>query len=196
MNPYHLVVMGVSYGGLNALSHILSRLPKNFEIPIVIVQHMGESPSGMLSDLLGRESKNTVKEAEQREVIKKSTIYIAPPSYHLLIEDGAIFSFSDEPKVNFSRPSIDVLFESAADVFRNHLIGVVLTGANSDGAQGLKCIKELGGLIVVQDPKTAVADAMPRAAIAATQVDHVLDLTGIADFLVSLNMITEVKGFE
>jgi two-component system chemotaxis response regulator CheB len=122
-----------------------------------------------------------IKYAEDKEKIRKGCVYIAPPDYHLLIEDDRTFSLSVDAPVNYSRPSIDVLFESASDVFSEHIIGIILTGANSDGSLGLKRIKERGGLTIVQSPQSAEYPVMPTAAIAETDVDYVLDIEEIAD---------------
>ena len=127
--------------------------------------------------------KSRVKQADEKEKIVPAMIYIAPPNYHLLVEDDRTFSLSVDELVNFSRPSIDVLFESAADAYGKRLIGIILTGANSDGSNGLKKIKECGGMAIVQDPESSEADTMPRAAIKATKVDYVLPLEEIGTFL-------------
>jgi two-component system chemotaxis response regulator CheB len=183
---YEAAVLGVSAGGLQALMKIIPALPAAFPLPIAIVQHLGVRSDAYLAGLLNRNSAIEVKEAEDKETLSPGTAYLAPAGYHLLIEPDKSFSLSVDDKVNFSRPSIDLLFESAADAFGETLIGVVLTGANSDGAQGLKAIKRRGGLAVVQNPKTAEASFMPRAAIAATAVDHIVELEHIAMLLLKL----------
>lgn len=182
---FQAIVIGCSYGGLQALEKILSELPKGFPIPLAVVQHISPNPGGLLASLLGRTANLTVKEAEDKETVAPGTIYLAPPDYHLLIERGAAFSLSSDEKVNYSRPSIDVLFESAADAYGPGLMGVILTGANADGAIGLKRIKEQGGFTVVQDPRTAAASEMPRAAIEQTGPDLVIPLEEIGPFLAS-----------
>lgn len=172
-------VIGVSAGGLHALKTILPALPAALPLSIAIVQH-GAQPNAYLADYLNRLSAIVVKEAEDKETMLSGTAYLAPAGYHLLIEPDRSFSLSVDEKVNFSRPSIDLLFESAADVFGEALIGIILTGANSDGARGLKAIKRHGGLVIVQDPKTAEAPFMPRAALRALTVDHVVNLERMA----------------
>jgi two-component system, chemotaxis family, protein-glutamate methylesterase/glutaminase len=172
---YEAVVIGASAGGLQTLKAILPALGPGFPLPIVIVAHVDERSDGFLVEYLNRLSAILVKEAEDKEPLRGGTAYMAPPGYHLLIEADRTLSLSVDGRENFSRPSIDVLFESAAAVFRNSLIGVVLSGANADGAQGLKAIKERGGLAVVQNPHTAEASAMPKAALEATPVDHILE---------------------
>lgn len=184
---YRAVVIGASAGGIHAIKAIIMALPGNFHLPIIIVQHISPLSDNYWITLMDSLSALTVKEADEKEKIRKGTIYITPPNYHLLIERDETFSLSIDPKVNYARPSIDVLFESAADVYKDHLIGVILTGANSDGANGLRRIKEYGGLAIVQDPATAESASMPAAAIAATQVDYILPLEEIVDVLITLD---------
>ena len=179
--------MGVSAGGMSALSTVLSRLPDDFALPIIIVQHMDPDSRDHLPDHLDRKCNIQVKEAEDKENIMSGVAYIAPPNYHLLLEEDRTFSLSVDDAVNYSRPSIDVMFETAADVYKRRLVGVVLTGANADGSKGLKMIKAIGGLAVVQDPATARVDYMPKAAIASTKVDHILPLEEIASLITELS---------
>ena len=179
---YEAVVMGASAGGLDALRRILSGLDESFPLPIVIVQHMAAS-SGYLAELLDEACRIRVKEADEKEALAAGVAYLAPAGYHLLVEPERTLSLTVDGKVNFSRPSIDLLFETAADAFGPALIGVVLTGANADGAAGLRKIKAAGGLAIVQDPAEAQARAMPAAAIAAAPVDHVAPLVAIGDLL-------------
>lgn len=180
---YEAIVMGVSAGGIEALSLILPALSAPFPLPIAIVQHRDERGDGYLSQHLNSLSQITVKEAEDKEPLASGHAYIAPAGYHMLIEPDHSLALSVDPKVNYARPSIDVLFESAADAYGDTLIGVILTGANFDGAQGLKAIKARGGLCIVQDPLTAQVETMPKAALAATLVDHVVPLPEIASLL-------------
>ena len=188
---YQAVVIGVSAGGLEALKVILPALPASFPFPIAVVQHRDECSDGFLAEYLDRMSAVTVSEAEDKEPLCAGHAYMAPAGYHLLIESDRSFSLSVDPRVNYSCPSIDVLFESAADAFGESLIGIVLTGANADGAQGLKAIKARGGLAIVQDPTTAQATAMPRAALEATPVDYLVDLQQIAPLLVRVATLRE-----
>lgn len=183
---FDAVVMGVSAGGLKALQTVLPALPAGFPLPVVVVQHLGPGSDDFLTRYLDERTAMRVKEADEKETVAPGTVYIAPANYHLLVEDDRTFSLTLENRVNFSRPSIDILFETAADVFCPRLIGVVLTGANNDGSMGLACIKKKGGLAVVQDPATAEADAMPRAAIKAVDVDFILPLETIGPFLANL----------
>ena len=164
---FSAVVIGSSAGGMRAVTAVLSKLPVSFAPTIAIVQHIDDRSDGFLSEYLNRASAIAVKEAEDKEPLRPGTAYVAPPGYHLLIEPGGIFSLSIDERVNFVRPAADVLFESAADVFGDGLIGVVLTGANADGAHGLKHIKKRGGFAIVQNPKTAESKCMPEAALAS-----------------------------
>ena len=180
---YEVIVIGVSAGGMKALRKIIPKLPLNFPSPIAIVQHLYPHSDDFLVTDLNERSKLTVKQADEKEKLKPGFVYFAPSNYHLLIENDKTFSLSVNDLVNFARPAIDVLFETAAEAFKEKTLGIVLTGANHDGSQGAKKIKEYGGLVIVQDPESAEADIMPRAAIEAAKVDFVLDLDKIVDFL-------------
>ena len=180
---YRAVVIGASAGGLAAVSTILSEIKSTFCVPILLAQHISPHVESHLANHFQSKTTLTVKEAEDKDPIKRGNLYIAPPNYHLLVEFDGCTALSIDPPVNYSRPSIDVLFESAADYFGKELIGIILTGANSDGAAGLKRIKERGGMTVVQSVETAEAQAMPQAAIAAVDVDHIIPLESIAHFL-------------
>jgi two-component system, chemotaxis family, protein-glutamate methylesterase/glutaminase len=184
---YEAVVMGVSAGGLEALRTVLSALPASFCLPIAIVQHMGEQSDNYLCEFLDKMSAISVKEAEDKEPFSGACAYIAPPGYHLLVEPDRTLSLSVDPRVNYSCPSVDVLFESAAEAFGEALIGVVLTGANHDGALGLKSVKDHGGLAIVQNPATALSACMPRAAMDATKVDHIVEIEQLAPLLIQLH---------
>lgn len=182
---HELVVVGTSLGGLTALRSLLSNLAANFPLAIAIVQHRHRDTEHMLSEFLRQCTPLPVKEVEDKDELKPSQIYLAPVDYHLLVEPDYFTLSTDEP-VQFARPSIDVLFESAADAFGAGVIGVLLTGANHDGAQGIATIKKRGGWTIVQDPTTAECGVMPQAAIAATKVDMVLPLSEIAPYLTKL----------
>jgi two-component system, chemotaxis family, protein-glutamate methylesterase/glutaminase len=190
---YAAVVIGVSAGGMEALKVLLPALPASFPLPIAIVQHRDERSDDFLAAYLNKMAGIVVREAEDKEPLCAGHAYLAPAGYHLLIESDRSFSLSVDVRINHSCPSIDVLFESAADVFAESLIGIVLTGANADGAQGLKAIKDRGGLAIVQDPGSAEAVAMPRAALAATPVDHVVDLAQIAPLLLRIGAPREER---
>lgn len=177
---YKLIVIGTSAGGMEALKNLLPVFPPAFPVPIVIVQHISSLSNGFMIQYLNSISSVRVKEAEEKEVLCAGTVYFAPPNYHLLIEDNYTLSLTVEKKVNYARPSIDVLFESAAYTYGNALIGVVLTGANNDGAKGLAVIKKTGGYTIVQSPETAYSDSMPRSAIDATAPDRIIPIEEIA----------------
>ena len=146
------IVIGASAGALEALSNLLPGLPADYRLPILIVVHLPSDTTSLLAELLRARCAIRVREAEDKEPIEPGVAYFAPPDYHLLVEQDKRLSLSDDEPVLFSRPSIDVLFESAADAYGSSLIGVVLTGANSDGAKGLKAVVEAGGAAVVQSP--------------------------------------------
>ena len=182
---YELIVIGTSQGGLHALSTIVASFPKDFRLPVAVVQHRSKDSDDSMATFLRECGPLPVREVEDKEAIQSGWIYIAPPDYHLLV-DGNAFALSTEAPVAYSRPSIDVLFESAAESYGRRLVGVVLTGANADGTHGLARIKEFGGYAVVQDPATAESPPMPKAAIAGAKVDRVLPLEQIGPFLVKL----------
>lgn len=182
---YQIVVVGTSWGGLHALRTLISGLPGDFVVPLVIVQHRHRESNQLLATLLQEHTPMRVCEVEDKAPIEPGRVYIAPPDYHLLVERGTFSLTTDEP-VRFSRPSIDVTFESAADSYAEHVIGVVLTGANADGAIGLRRIADRGGVAVVQDPATAESAAMPAAALKAVPKARVLPLPEIARFLAAI----------
>lgn len=180
------IVIGSSAGGLHALKTIFSFLESDFSTPIIVVQHISPHSDNYITTHLNQICKIKVKEANEKESIENGTIYFSPPNFHLLIEENFTFSLTTEDRVNFARPSIDVLFETAAYAYRESLIGIVLTGANNDGATGLKKIKKLRGLTIVQDPKTAEVETMPSCAIKESKVDYILSLEEIAQLLIIL----------
>ena len=187
LGRFKAVVIGASAGGVDALGEIIARLPKNFPLPIIIVLHIpGDRPS-LLAELFGSTTQLRVKDADEKEILSPGTIYFASPNYHLLIERDLTFSLSQEEPVQYARPSIDVLFESAADAFGRHLIGVLLTGANQDGAEGLKRIHQTGGLALVQAPATAQFRAMPDAGYAS--LSSVINKNDIDKHILSLDEI-------
>lgn len=179
------VVMGSSLGGLSALQTVLAQLPANFILPIAIVLHRHKNSDFTLQRLLQEKSLLPIHEVEDKDEIVSGNVYLAPPDYHLLIEPGYFALSTDEP-VSYARPSIDVLFESAADIYAEQVIGVILTGANQDGIAGLKRVKARGGMTIVQEPATAESEIMPKAAISAVEVDEILPLRDIGHLLVTL----------
>jgi two-component system chemotaxis response regulator CheB len=184
---YEAIVIGVSSGGLNAMKIMFSLLPKDFNTPIIIVQHVSPRSDSQWIKILNSQSNLIIKEADEKENIEKGKVYIAPPNYHLMIEKDKTFSLTIDERVNFARPSIDVLFESAAEAYKSKLIGVILTGSNHDGTNGIKRIKECGGLTIVQNPETAESASMPAAAIAVMQPDHILPLERIINLLIQID---------
>lgn len=174
------VVMGGSAGGWEAISLILSRLPEDFPLPVAVVLHVHPDQGEDFAVRLGRTCKVRVRLAVEKDSILPGVVTLAPPDYHLLIEWDKSYALSADPKVCFSRPSIDVLFESAASVYGPALVGVLLTGASRDGSVGILRIKELGGITVVQAPETAEHPTMPRAAMEKASPQHVLSLEKIA----------------
>lgn len=184
---YRAIVIGTSAGGIEASVHILGKLPGTFALPIILVQHLHKDQDVVaLVQLYNDRVPVQVEEAEEKEQIQPGRVYLAPPDYHLLIERDETFSLSVDEKVNYSRPSIDVLFESAADVYGPSLIGVLMTGANHDGALGLRRIKQYGGMTLVEDPATAKFPEMPKSALACTEVDYVLPLDALGKVLFAL----------
>lgn len=180
-----IIVVGTSRGGLKALEALLSGLESDFVVPVVIVQHRGKDIEIGLCEYLARKSPLPVKEPEDKEPIVEGHVYLAPRDYHLLIEASS-FALSTDLPVGFARPSIDVLFESAASEYREQAIGVILTGGNQDGAQGLATIKARGGITIVEDPLTAAHRTMPDAALARCKPDWILPVNEIASRLTAL----------
>lgn len=186
LRAYELIVMGCSKGGMRATQIILETLTKDFPVPIVMVQHRYRNSNEALPQFLRRHSPLRVVDANDKQRIEKGTVYLAPADYHLMVERGGELSLSTDARVEHSRPSIDVLFESAADAYADAVVGVILTGANADGAQGVARIKQRGGFVIVQDPATAETPDMPQAAIKAARVDRILPLDRIGPLLVEL----------
>jgi two-component system chemotaxis response regulator CheB len=184
--PIKAVAIGASAGAVQALLTILPALPASFSLPILVVVHVPPDRSNMLVPLFQSKCRITVKEADDKEPVENGTIYFAPSDYHMLVEtDGCLALSTDEP-VNYSRPSIDVLFESAADFYGDSLAGVILTGANHDGAAGLKAVVDVGGVAIVENPNGAYASAMPNAALETTPSATIMNHEQIVTYLSSL----------
>ncbi|MBO3464060.1 chemotaxis protein CheB [Aetokthonos hydrillicola Thurmond2011] len=189
---FQLIVVGTSFGGLHALQILLKDLPKSFPVPIAVVIHRHKASDGaILTNLLQDYSQLLIKETQDKEDIIPGCVYLAPANYHLLVEGSRTapkhyFALSTDDPVTYARPSIDVLFETAANVYAENVIGVLLTGANHDGSHGLAKIKAYGGKTVVEEPSTAVCGIMPQAAIIAGVADRILPLEDIPDFLVKI----------
>jgi two-component system chemotaxis response regulator CheB len=185
MTKTSVIVIGASWGGLAALTRVISDLPSDFDVPVVIVQHRSRHADNLLAGLLQDATELTVVDVEDKDALLPGGVYIAPANYHMLIDNGHL-SLTTDPLVRFSRPSIDVTFMSAADTYPDSTIGVILTGANDDGARGLRHIVDRGGRAVVQDPATAESPVMPHAAQRSVPEATVVPLTGIAEALVRM----------
>ena len=183
---YSIVAIGTSWGGLMAMSKLLSEMPADFPIPIVIVQHRSKESDKLLPQLLQDATDLDVCEIEDKDPLEAGRVHVAPANYHVMLEAGYASLTIEEP-VRYSRPSIDVMFDSAADTYGAGAIGVVLTGANEDGARGLAHIVSRGGRALVQDPKTAEIPIMPLAAIREVPVAEVLPLEKLAPRLIELS---------
>jgi two-component system chemotaxis response regulator CheB len=177
------VVIGASAGAVEALSILLPALPPAYKLPVIIVVHLPPDKTSILADLFGEKCAIQVVEAEDKDRLQPGTVYFAPAGYHLLVEMDKTLSLSNDQPVFFSRPSIDVLFESAADAYGAALLAIILTGANQDGALGVQAVVRAGGRAIIQAPATAYASAMPEAAIALCPEAEILPLAGIARYL-------------
>jgi len=189
MNPragYSAVVVGASAGGVEALLRVYGMLPASFALPVLTVLHLPDDRHSQLAEVFARRMHRAAKEAVDKEDIQPGMFYFAGPGYHLSVEQDRSLSLSQEERVHYSRPSIDILFESAADAYGAQLVGVLLTGANEDGARGLATIGERGGLTIVQDPAEARVAIMPEAAMRLRRPDHILPLNGIGSLLAKL----------
>jgi two-component system chemotaxis response regulator CheB len=191
--PYDAIVIGTSAGGLDALGILLPLLEAKLPVPILIVQHISASSDSFMVTYFDRLCKLTVKEAEEKELLLPGFVYFAPPDYHLMVEDDWTVSLSNEEKVNYSRPSIDVLFETASWAFGRRLIGIILTGANWDGAAGCEIIKQNGGLTIVQDPATAAVARMPESVIERITPDYILSLVEMGNLINMIFSITPTQ---
>lgn len=180
------VIIGASAGALEALSLLLPTLPAGFPLPIFVVVHVPPDKDSVLADIFDAKCNLRAIEVEDKEPVQAGVIYFAPPNYHMLLEDRTTIVLSNEEEVLFSRPSIDVAMESAAEVWGGELTGILLTGANRDGAQGLQAISQAGGTVIVQSPDEAYAKAMPEAALALTPGARVMDLAEMSAYLMSI----------
>jgi two-component system chemotaxis response regulator CheB len=183
------VVIGTSAGGIEALDYLLPMIPANIDVPVFIVQHILASSDSYFVRMLKSKCQVRVKEACHTEEIMPGTVYFAPPDYHLLIDDNFTLALTMDEKVNFSRPSIDVLFESAADVYQQFLTGILLTGANNDGSKGLLKIHKNGGSTIVQNPSEAQVAEMPKSAIELFMPSKILLLSEIGELLQNINEV-------
>lgn len=186
-NSYKAVVIGGSAGSFQGITKILSQLPKSFPLPIIMCLHRLKHVRNGFVEALSIKSVVQVTEPYDKEPIKKGAVYLAPSNYHMSVELGNHFALSTEDMVNNSRPAIDITLGTSAYVYRDKLIGILLSGANRDGGLGMKLIKEKGGLTIVQEPSECMIDTMPRAALSMTQIDHVLRIDQIVEFLKELD---------
>lgn len=184
-----LIVIGASAGAVESLSSLLPNLPRDFPYPIVIVVHIPSERKSLLAELFNGRCALEVIEANDKQQLDPGTIYFAPPDYHLLVEDKGYLSLSNEEPVNFSRPSIDMLFQSAAEAYASDVIGIVLSGANADGAVGSKAIEVSGGEVLVQDPSESPVAEMPKAALAICSRAKTLRCEKMVEYLLSLRSI-------
>ena len=184
--PPALIAIGASAGGIEAISELLRALPRDFAIPVAIVVHLPPNRPSLLPQLFARHCALPVREAQDKEPISAGTVYVGPPGYHLMIEPGGLLSLSCDPPLNYSRPSLDLLYESAALAYRSGLLAIVLTGASADGAAGLQAVRRFDGAVWVQDPEEAQASIMPLAAIRQAGADKVLRLADMAALLPTL----------
>lgn len=183
---FKAIVIGVSTGGVAALKQLLPALPVDFPVPVLVVSHITPTADDGLAVLLNAHSAIRVKEADEEEQLLPGTVYLAPANYHLLVERKGCLALSIDPPVNFARPSVDVLFESAAEVYGPALIGIVLTGAGSDGSKGLLMIRQYGGVTVVQNPADAEMDSMPKKALELLSPDYLVALQELPALLIRL----------
>jgi two-component system, chemotaxis family, protein-glutamate methylesterase/glutaminase len=186
-NSYKAVVIGGSAGSFQGVIKILSQLPKGFPLPIIMCLHRLKHVRNGFVEALSIKSVVQVTEPHDKENIKKGSVYLAPANYHMSVELGNYFALSTEEMVNNSRPAIDITLGTCAFVYKEKLIGILLSGANKDGAFGMKQINERGGITIVQEPSECMIDTMPKAALAATGIDHVMKIDQIVDFLKELD---------
>ena len=186
-NQYKAVVIGGSAGSFQVINKLLATLPPDFELPIIMCLHRLKHVRHGFVEALNIKSAIEITEPEDKEPIKKGKIYLAPANYHLLIELGNTFALSTDEMMNNSRPAIDLTLETAAYVYKQRLIGILLSGANRDGAWGMKKIKDRGGMTVIQDPASCMIDTMPAAAQKLTSIDYTLSIAGLTDFFKELD---------
>lgn len=186
-NTYRAIVLGGSAGSFQGITKILSSIPDSFQLPIVMCLHRLKHVRNGFVEALSIKSTKPVTEPHDKEKLKKGKVYLAPSNYHLSIELGNNFALSTEDMVNNSRPSIDITLETAAYNYKQRLIGILLSGANKDGALGMKAIKERGGLTIVQDPNECMIKTMPESALEVTNIDYILKVKDIIEFLIELD---------
>jgi two-component system chemotaxis response regulator CheB len=186
-NSYKAVVIGGSAGSFQGMVKILSQLPKGFPLPIIMCLHRLKHVRNGFVEALSLKSVVQVTEPHDKENIKRGSVYLAPANYHMSVELGNYFALSTEEMINNSRPAIDITLGTCAFVYKEKLVGILLSGANKDGAQGMKQIQERGGLTIVQEPSECMIDTMPKAALAVAKIDHILKVDQIVEFLKELD---------
>lgn len=188
---YKALVIGGSAGSFQGIIKILSQIPTDFALPIIIAMHRLKHVRHGFVEVVSLKSQLKIVEPEDKEPVRKGVVYLAPANYHMSVELGNYFALSTEEMVNSSRPAIDITLSSAAYVYRNKLIGILLSGANRDGGMGMKNIKDKGGLTIVQEPAECMIDTMPKAALALTKIDHTLTIQQIIEFINELHQSTK-----
>jgi two-component system chemotaxis response regulator CheB len=186
VSGFEIVAMAASAGGLNALTHVLGALPRDFPVGILVVQHLDPRHRSLMAEILGRRTSLEVVEARHGERVRTGVVHVAPPDNHLLVDAAGVLTLTHTELVHFVRPSADLLFESAAASFRERAVAVVLSGSGSDGAMGVKAVKKMGGTVIVQDRESSEFAGMPEAALKTGAVDFVLPLAEIASALHTL----------
>lgn len=184
-----IIIIGGSAGSFKIVAQILASIHSNYRFPIIICTHRLRNLRSNFTEVLSINSKIRVKEVFDKEKISGSTAYIAPSNYHLLVEFGHHFCLSDEEGVNHSRPSIDITMDTVAEVFKERAIGILLSGANADGAEGMRKIKEMGGITIIQDPDTAEIKTMPESCLQLFSPDHIMDTDSIINFMLDIERI-------
>lgn len=193
-NKYKAVVIGGSAGSFQGITRILASLPKDFPLPIFLCLHRLKHVRNGFVEALSIKSTKPIVEPYDKENIRRGCVYLAPANYHMCIELGNSIALSTEEMTNNSRPAIDHTFETASYVYRDKLIGILLSGANKDGAYGMMRLKERGGLTIVQDPQESMINAMPNAAISQAKIDHVLTIDRIIDFFLELDKVNKIAA--
>lgn len=183
---FDIIAIGASRDGIKAISKIISELPAEISVPIVIVEHISPDYESYLAEIFAKRTKLTVKQAQDGELLQPGIVYIAAPKYHLLVNKDRGLTFSESAKEHFVRPAVNVLFVSVAEIYQERSIAIILTGGDSDGATGVETIKKMGGTVIAQDEATSTAFGMPSAAIATGCVDFILPLDKIAEAIVNL----------
>jgi two-component system chemotaxis response regulator CheB len=186
VTSFDIIAMAASAGGLNALTHVLGALPREFPVAILVVQHLDPRHRSLMAEILGRRTPLRVAEAKHGERVRHGTVHVAPPDHHLLVDAEGVLTLAHTELVHFVRPSADLLFESTAASFRERAVAVVLSGSGSDGAMGVKAIKKMGGTVIVQDKESSEFSGMPDAALRTGTADFVLPLAEIAPALQTL----------